>query len=126
MCQDLTLLAEGGPRCRVAICEHGVVHVTWGMVTIHLRVDDLLALGRYLGEQRCAHAERPAETTTRLWVGPAGLALTRDEVPALIDLVGRAVDALADSMIPARGEPERLHAATRPLLVLDRRRYACN
>lgn len=135
MCQHLYMLAACNAYRRVAQCEHGTVHFTWDIATLHLGPEDFLTLERLLsqwaesGEQQFSiegwgQLVCDSRGTARIWAGQAGLAVVADDLLLLRALVREAAAALQHaSRQPRIGGHAVLH---HPILTIDAGALASN
>ncbi|MFQ5814804.1 MAG: hypothetical protein ACE5I2_16625 [Anaerolineae bacterium] len=123
--ERLTLLAETDERRYIMQCEHGVIHLTWGHMTLHLTPTDFTRVAHLLeagvsstaptrtGDDRCCLV-RSADGYFQLWLGNVGLHLLPVDFLLLVDMVRVALRCLtdvgsdetaADSPKTAEGDP---------------------
>jgi hypothetical protein len=128
MCYHLTVLSHAGAHRRVAQCEHGSIHLTWDIATIHLQADYFLTLvalferwiasnDTHMSLDGWGQVTRDANGSARLWVGQAGLALMAGDVAVLRSLIGKAA---ADIQAALTQPADMGHQALRfPILTID-------
>lgn len=125
MCQHVHILVDYSLYRRVAQCEHGTIHLSWDIATIHFGPDDLLTL-EMLIERWAESGERmfsltgwgqiacDAHGAARIWIGQAGIAVTADDLKLFCALVRDAV-AVLQSAVPAKATSILQH----PILLAD-------
>ncbi len=88
----------------ISICEHGTIHLTWGMTTFRFRLQDFAYLSRVLNEKKScpddAFCPEPislslnAEGGVTLRILQYGLFLSSEEFLKLVDMVKIAMQQL--------------------------------
>ncbi len=99
-----TILANIDSRRHVSICEHGTVHLTWGMTTFRFRPKDFAYLARILDEKAGmpdgAPCDEPiclssnAESVVTLRILEFGVFLSPVDFLLLVDMVTNALQRL--------------------------------
>jgi hypothetical protein len=116
VCQELTILAEDEAGRATALCEHDVVHLTWGWATVHLPRGQFALLVRLVRQRRPIGAAPLVEGMFELHgmgdlhLGNVVLRLTPAELSQLDDLLTttlRRLWSLARDPAPPPGPPGR-------------------
>ena len=114
VCQELTILAEDEAGRATALCEHDVVHLTWGWATVHLPREQFALLVRLVRQRRLVGASPLVEGMFELHgmgdllLGNVVLRLTPPELSQLDDLLTttlRRLWSLAREPVPPLGPP---------------------
>src|SRR5256885_16796996 len=67
VCQELTILAEDEAGRATALCEHDVVHLTWGWATVHLPREQFALLVRLIRQRHRGDASPTVEGMFELY-----------------------------------------------------------
>ena len=114
VCQELTILAEDEAGRATALCEHDVVHLTWGWATVHLPREQFALVVRLVRQRRPVDAEPLVEGMFELHgmgdlhLGNVVLRLTPHELSQLDHLLTttlRRLWSLAREPVPPLGPP---------------------
>jgi hypothetical protein len=112
VCQELTILAEDEAGRVTALCEHDVVHLTWGWATVHLPREQFALLVRLIRQRHRGDASPTVEgmfelhPRGELHLGNVVLRLTSPELSQLDDLLTislRRLWSLAREPVPPLG-----------------------
>ncbi|MCB0167130.1 MAG: hypothetical protein KDI79_23075 [Anaerolineae bacterium] len=124
MCNHFITLAVSNDRRLILQCEHGTVHLTWDVVTVHLTPAQFYEVGELFTEchstsftqvrrQKCLANYIESHNYYQLWLQGVGINLAPVDFQVLADLVSVALTELQRRPADRANKPGDQPAADR-------------